>query len=191
MIATEKSTRLLQSVPDDADTAMSAGRRERMNGALETIEGVRPAVHRDLKRLVIVIAAGFTGSHDIHLHLWRGSNRSTFALSEFNNGAPMGWFLILPRNIGAPRSTRAVGRRGSLPAFQAFDRQSRKSGEVSDAMANPASGRGLIEELILRNSTAFSEVWPRPTVAKSQVRQIQAYLAMARCRFASAPLDCA
>lgn len=71
MIATEKSTRLLQSVPDDADTAMSAGRRERMNGALETIEGVRPAVHCDLEGLVIVIAAGFTGSHDIHPHLAR------------------------------------------------------------------------------------------------------------------------
>jgi hypothetical protein len=65
MLATKKGTRLLQAVPDDADSAMIAGRCERMNGALEAIEGMRLAVHRDLKGLVIVIAAGFTCSHDV------------------------------------------------------------------------------------------------------------------------------
>jgi hypothetical protein len=71
MLATKKGTRLLQAVPDDADSAMIAGRCERMNGALEAIEGMRLAVHRDLKGLVVVIAAGFTCSHDVRLRLCR------------------------------------------------------------------------------------------------------------------------
>src|SRR5712692_1526288 len=43
----------------------------------------------------------------------------------------------------------------------------------------------------IHNSTASSGGSPRPIAAKSQVQQIQASPAMTRCRFASAPLDCA
>ncbi|MCK1713077.1 MULTISPECIES: hypothetical protein [unclassified Bradyrhizobium] len=65
MLATEKGTRLLQAVSDDTDSTMIAGRRERVNGAFEAIERMRFAVHRDLKGLVIIIAAGFTCRHDL------------------------------------------------------------------------------------------------------------------------------
>ena len=67
MLAAITGAGLLQSVPDDADAAMIAGRRERMNGTLETIERMRLAIHCDLKGLVIVVAARFTCSHDIRL----------------------------------------------------------------------------------------------------------------------------
>jgi hypothetical protein len=52
---------------DDADSTMIAGWCERMIGAFEAIKGMRLAAHRDLKDFVVVIAAGFTCSHDIHL----------------------------------------------------------------------------------------------------------------------------
>src|SRR5437588_12770540 len=65
MLATKKRAGLLEAMPDDADSAVIAGWRERMNGAFEAIIGMRLAVHRDLKRLVVVIAAGFTCSHDL------------------------------------------------------------------------------------------------------------------------------
>ena len=65
MLATKESAGLLKAMPDDADSAVIAGWRERMNGAFEAIIGMRLAVHRDLKRLVVVIAAGFTCSHDL------------------------------------------------------------------------------------------------------------------------------
>src|SRR6266545_2314713 len=64
MLATKESAGLLQAMPDDSDSAMIAGWRERMNGAFEAIIGMRLAAHRDLKRLVVVIAAGFTCSHE-------------------------------------------------------------------------------------------------------------------------------
>ena len=50
-------------MPDDANSAMIAGWCERMDGAFEAIKGMRLAAHRDLKRLVVVVAAGFTRSH--------------------------------------------------------------------------------------------------------------------------------
>ena len=64
MLATKESAGLLEAMPNDADSAVIAGWRERMNGAFEAIIGMRLAVHRDLKRLVVVIAAGFTCSHE-------------------------------------------------------------------------------------------------------------------------------
>ncbi len=67
MLATKESAGLLKAMPDDADSAMIASWCERMNGAFEAIKGMRLAAHRDLKRLVVVIAAGFTCSHDVHL----------------------------------------------------------------------------------------------------------------------------
>ena len=65
MLATIKAARLLHAVPHDPDSAVIAGRCERMNGALEAVVGMRLAVHRDLKGLVVVVAAGFTCSHDV------------------------------------------------------------------------------------------------------------------------------
>ena len=65
MIAAEKDARLLQAMPEDAGAAMIAGRRERMDGTFEAVKRMRLAVHRDLKRLVVVVAASFARSHDV------------------------------------------------------------------------------------------------------------------------------
>jgi hypothetical protein len=54
----------LDAVTDDAATAVAAGRRQHVNGALETVERVRAAIVRsNLERLVVGIAAEFAGSH--------------------------------------------------------------------------------------------------------------------------------
>src|SRR5258707_15806985 len=65
VLAAVKRTRLLQAVPDDARSAMIAGRRERVDGAFEAVERMRLPVHGDLKRLVVVVTAGFAGSHGV------------------------------------------------------------------------------------------------------------------------------
>src|SRR5215475_3159963 len=64
MLAAEEGAVLLEPVADDADAAVLAGRRQRVDRAFETVEGVGGAVHADLKRLVVVVSAGFTSRHD-------------------------------------------------------------------------------------------------------------------------------
>src|SRR5262245_8955469 len=63
MLAAEEGAVLLESVADDADAAVLAGRRQRMDRALEAVEGVGGTVHADLKRLVVVVSTGFTSGH--------------------------------------------------------------------------------------------------------------------------------
>ena len=65
MLATKESTCLLQTMSDDPDSAMTTGWCEHVDGAFETIEGMRISVHRDLKSLVVLISAGFTGCHGL------------------------------------------------------------------------------------------------------------------------------
>src|SRR5262245_50554380 len=57
--AAEDGAVLLDAVADDAAAAMSALRRQRVNGALERIEGVLVVAHRDRERLVVIVAADF------------------------------------------------------------------------------------------------------------------------------------
>jgi RNase P/RNase MRP subunit POP5 len=64
MLAAEEGPLLLQSVADDADAAILACRRQRMNGAFEAVEGVSGVTHRHLKGLVVIVSAGFTSGHD-------------------------------------------------------------------------------------------------------------------------------
>ena len=64
MLAAEKCAFLFEPVTDDMNTAISAGRSERMDSALKAIEGVGPAVHAHLKRFVVVISACFALGHD-------------------------------------------------------------------------------------------------------------------------------
>src|SRR5215831_20368444 len=63
MLAAEEGAVLLESVADDADAAVLAGRRQRMDRALEAVEGVGGTVHADLKRLVVVVSTDFTSGH--------------------------------------------------------------------------------------------------------------------------------
>src|SRR5271165_2266072 len=72
MITTEEDAFLLQPVTDNMNAAIVAGRSQRMDRALEAVEGVGRAVHAHLKRLVVVIAAGFASGHGGLPFAWRG-----------------------------------------------------------------------------------------------------------------------
>jgi hypothetical protein len=57
----------LDSVADDAASAVAACGRKDVNSALETVERVRASVARThLEGLVIRVAAEFAGSHDVY-----------------------------------------------------------------------------------------------------------------------------
>ena len=64
MVTAEKGAILLQSVAEDPDTTMVAGRRQSMDRTLEAVEDMRFPVHGDLKCLVVVVTAGLTYCHD-------------------------------------------------------------------------------------------------------------------------------
>src|SRR5215510_2275271 len=64
MLAAKEGAVLLEPVADDADAAVLACRRQRMDRAFETVEGVGGTVHAGLKRLVVVVSTGFTSRHD-------------------------------------------------------------------------------------------------------------------------------
>jgi hypothetical protein len=57
MLAAEECAVLFQPVADDADAAVLARRRQRVDRAFETVEGVGGAVHAHLERLVVIVAA--------------------------------------------------------------------------------------------------------------------------------------
>ena len=72
MLATEECAFLFEPVTDDMNTTIVAGRGQRMDRALKAIKGVRRAIHAHLKRLVVVISAGFASGHDC-LSFWLGN----------------------------------------------------------------------------------------------------------------------
>src|SRR5215471_6243925 len=55
---------ILHAVADDFAPAMIAFRRDHVDRTLEAVEDVRFALERDLKRLVVVVPAMFTLSHE-------------------------------------------------------------------------------------------------------------------------------
>ncbi len=63
MDAAEDFSALLHAVPDHPAVAVRANRRERVDRAFETIEGVMLASHNHFERLVILIFTNFTCSH--------------------------------------------------------------------------------------------------------------------------------
>jgi hypothetical protein len=76
----------LDAMPDNPAPAVSAHRGQGMNGALKAIESMRFAIHDDIERLVVLIAASFTACHD--------------------------WFLSIHKVDGARRSSRRFHREG-------------------------------------------------------------------------------
>jgi len=64
MLAAEERPFLLEPVADDADAAIVAFRRQRMDRAFEAVEGMGGTVHAHLERLVVVVSAGFTSGHE-------------------------------------------------------------------------------------------------------------------------------
>ena len=65
MVAAEERAFLFEAVTEDMNAAIVAGWSQRMDRALEAVEGVGGAVHAHLKRLVVVVSAGFAFGHDL------------------------------------------------------------------------------------------------------------------------------
>jgi hypothetical protein len=53
------------SVPHNSTAAVVASRRQRMNRAFKAIEDMPSTGNRYLKRLVVLIAANFAGTHEV------------------------------------------------------------------------------------------------------------------------------
>ena len=60
MGAAKHAPALFHAVPQNATVAVCARWRKRLNGALETVEGVLGALHADLESLVVIVPADFT-----------------------------------------------------------------------------------------------------------------------------------
>src|SRR6266571_7206900 len=65
MVAAEELAFLFEAVTEDMNAAIVAGWSQRMDRTLEAVEGVGGAVHAHLKRLVVVVSAGFAFGHDL------------------------------------------------------------------------------------------------------------------------------
>lgn len=64
MLAAIKSALLLKAVTDNPDAAMRAGRCQCVDRAFEAVERVGLATLDYLKRLVVIVPAGFADCHD-------------------------------------------------------------------------------------------------------------------------------
>jgi hypothetical protein len=64
MLAAEEGAFLFESVTDNMNPAIPAGRGQRMDCTLEAVERVGCAIHGHLECLVVVVSAGFASSHD-------------------------------------------------------------------------------------------------------------------------------
>ena len=63
MDTTENFSVRFDAVTDDTAITVRANRRQRVNCALEAVEGVTLSAHDDFKRLVIVVLANFACRH--------------------------------------------------------------------------------------------------------------------------------
>jgi hypothetical protein len=72
MVAAEERAFLFEAVTEDMNAAIVAGWSQRMDRALEAVEGVGGAVHGHRECLVVVVSAGFASSHDGSHQLWGG-----------------------------------------------------------------------------------------------------------------------
>jgi hypothetical protein len=73
MRATVERPIAFHTVADHLAAAVSALRRQRMNGTLKTIENMGTSLQCDFKRLVILVSTSFTSGHGI----------SPFQISDF------------------------------------------------------------------------------------------------------------
>src|SRR5918999_6190497 len=76
----------LDAVPDDLAAAVVAGRRDRMDGALEAVEHVGLAAASDLHRLVVLVAAHLALRHPVLLRSLRFSIPGTRGVSLPSQG---------------------------------------------------------------------------------------------------------
>jgi len=64
MLAAKEGALPLEAVTDNTDAAVRAGGRQRMDRAFEAVVGVSLAAQNHLKRLVVIVPAGFADCHD-------------------------------------------------------------------------------------------------------------------------------
>src|SRR5262249_51263759 len=114
---------LLHAVAHDVGAAARACRRHPLDRAFEAVEGVGHAVHDHLKRLVIVIAAGFASGHGrladrVHL-IGNPANNARVPPGKSSGPkgprsfAPLGAARV-PGLIAPRRCTRNLGRRSPV-----------------------------------------------------------------------------
>jgi hypothetical protein len=72
MLAAEEGAFLFESVTNNMNAAIPAGRGQRMDCTLEAVECVGCTIHGHFERLVVVVSAGFASSHDGSHQLWGG-----------------------------------------------------------------------------------------------------------------------
>src|SRR5688572_21642094 len=85
--AAEEGAGVLAAVADDAAAAVRAGRRQRVDGAFEAVEGVGAIAHHHLEGLVVIVAAGVAAGHG-------GILVMTLA-GSLGPGVSMGWEVEL------------------------------------------------------------------------------------------------
>src|SRR5690606_1081569 len=99
----------LDAVADDAAATMRAGRRHRVDRALEAVEHMGLAAAYHFERLVVVVAANFTGRHDS-------------LLATAAPGCPgcqtlhASWHAPRTPAVGQGRASASDTARGSLPS---------------------------------------------------------------------------
>src|SRR5690242_6017713 len=71
------------AVSDHPAAAMGAGRRQRVDGTLKTVEHMRRAGHTDLKAFIVYVAAYFTSQPLASLHSSSFIHRAPLSLTLF------------------------------------------------------------------------------------------------------------
>jgi hypothetical protein len=69
----------LHAVTDDLAAAMRAGRRQRVDGALEAVEYMGLTTHLDLKTFVVGVSADLTGRGLCTEHIFTFIHRNLFS----------------------------------------------------------------------------------------------------------------
>ena len=82
MDTTEDFAVRFDAVPDDTAIAVRANRRQRMDCALEAIEGVTLSAHDDFKCLVIFVLANFASRHTQFVRARGGQWRCLFTVAN-------------------------------------------------------------------------------------------------------------
>lgn len=80
--ATVKVASRLNAVADNLAAAMLTLRRQRVDGAFETIEIVRDAIIDDFERLVVFVSANFTLHNEVLLVGYHSESRSRLSASR-------------------------------------------------------------------------------------------------------------
>jgi hypothetical protein len=79
---TENFSVRFDAVADDTAVAVGANRRQRVDCALEAIEGVTLSAHDDFKRLVIFVLANFACRHTQFVRARAGQWRCLFTVAN-------------------------------------------------------------------------------------------------------------